>query len=124
MNLRRCLVLAALTLGACSGDNAGVITVTGTAGGVLHLDIHIATHNKQHTATLSVPASEGMPLVFPTTVSITFPSGLGSSYLDACVEGKAGAMTMAKGSNFAQIVEGGVTEIMVPLMADTTPCGQ
>lgn len=121
---RRVVVAALLAAAAplasgCTGTNAAVLTVTrGPVGLVRQLAVHINSHDGKHSDDFVVPATEGEPLVFPRTVSLTFPSTV-KTWLDVRVEGRAGGVTVAEGEGFSStsILAGEVTRIDVELEA-------
>lgn len=107
-----------LGLAACGQSrDAAVVTVAAPPDvSVTHvvLDLVIGAH----TSSVTVPAADGAPLVLPKTVSLTYPSGLGTM-LQVSVHGFSGANHVAEGSSSGTVVLHGVTMITVTLQPFT-----
>ena len=112
------LLLSGAGLSACTGTDAGLITVTGPSGIAASLVVQIGSHDGKHSSNFTVPATEGAPLTLPKTIAITFPSSV-VGYLDVHVDGTLGGKVVAAGDGFSTtpVVKGGVTQIAVELTA-------
>ena len=118
MTPSRALAAAALLLTAgCTGNSAAVITVTGDGFSLATLEFSDPVPRRQAPDRFTVPVKDALiPFKLPKTVSVTFPSSVGS-YLDVCVDGRLADKLVATGEGFSMspIVKGGITEVTVPL---------
>jgi hypothetical protein len=115
------VAVAGLAAAGCTGDrSAALLTINSDSRSVLHLEIQLRTHDGVHSDSLTEPPLEGIPLLFPKTVSLTFPSSV-TGYLDVHVDGKRGADRLVAGDAYQKIEKGGVTRVDVQL--DPVPPG-
>ena len=103
---------------ACTGTNAGLITVSGPSNVATSLVVKLSSHDGLHTSRFTVPMVAAGPLTLPKTIAVTFPSTVGG-YLDVHVDGIMGGNVVAVGDGFSTtpVVKGGVTQMAVELIA-------